>query len=384
MLSQLLASFATLPDPRCPGRTRHRLLDLLVIAVCAVMAGAETWVDIAHYGQLKQAWLATFLDLPGGIPSHDTFRRVFSLLDPQQVEQCFRHWMATVAPPLPREVVAVDGKTIRRSFDRGRAQGPVHVVSAFATAQGLSLGQVAVTGKGQELAAIPVLLSSLHLANTIVTLDALGCQQAIARQLLAQQADYILALKGNQGRYHRAVKAYGHACCVERWRDYPADFDAFDRRHGRWVRRRAWVLPVGEQLAGLRAWPGLRAIIVVETIRSVPHQPGTRAEWRYYLTSCLDAPAVLIQAIRRHWAIENSLHWVLDVVFREDEARSRDRVATRNFAVLRKLAFNLLKQGKHQPGSLRTRRRNAGWNDTYLAQLLACARENNRVAVAEI
>lgn len=384
MLNQLLTSFATLPDPRCPGRTRHRLLDLLVIAVCAVMAGAETWVDIAHYGQLKQAWLATFLDLPSGIPSHDTFRRVFSLLDPQQVEQCFRQWMATVAPPLPREVVAVDGKTIRRSFDRARAQGPLHVVSAFATAQGLSLGQVAVTGKGQELAAIPVLLSSLHLANTIVTLDALGCQQAIARQLLAQQADYILALKGNQGRSYRAVKAHCHACCVERWAEYPADYDAFDRRHGRWVRRRAWVLPVGEHLAGLRTWPGLRAIIVVETIRSVQHQPGTRAEWRYYLTSCPDAPAVLIQAIRRHWAIENSLHWVLDVVFREDEARSRDRVATRNFAVLRKLAFNLLQQGKHQPGSLRTRRRNAGWNDTYLARLLTCARETNRVAAPEI
>lgn len=384
MLSQLLASFATLPDPRCPGRTRHRLLDLLVIAVCAVIAGAETWVDIAHYGQLKQAWLATFLDLSGGIPSHDTFRRVFSLLDPQQVEQCFRQWMAAVAPPLPREVVAVDGKTIRRSFDRGRAQGPLHVVSAFATAQGLSLGQVAVTSKGQELAAIPVLLSSLQLANTIVTLDALGCQQAIARQLLAQQADYILALKGNQGCYHRAVKAYCHACCIDRWEEHPADYDAFDRHHGRWVRRRAWVLPLDQELAGLRAWPGLRAIIVVETIRSVQHQPGTRAEWRYSLTSCLDAPAVPIQAIRRHWAIENSLHWVLDVVFREDEARSRERVATRNFAVLRKLAFNLLQQGKHQPGSLRTQRRKAGWSDNYLARLLSCARENNRAAASEI
>lgn len=246
------------------------------------------------------------------------------------------------------------------------------------------LGQVAVTGKGQELTAIPVLLSSLHLTNTIVTLDALGCQQAIARQLPAQQADYILALKGNQGRYYRAVKSYGHACCVERWEEYPADYDAFDRRHSRWVRRRARVLPLGPAPVGLRAWPGLRAIMVVETIRSVQHQPGTRAEWRYYLTSCPDAPAVLIQAIRRHWAIENSLHWVLDVVFREDEARSRDRVATRNFAVLRKLAFNLLQQGKHQPGSLRTRRRNAGWNDSYLAKLLTCARENKQVVAAGI
>lgn len=380
MLSHLVASFATLPDPRCAGRTRHRLLDLLVIAVCAVVAGAETWVDIAHYGQMKHAWLTTFLDLPHGIPSHDTFRRVFSLVDPQVLEQCFRQWMATVAPPLPREVVAVDGKTVRRSFDRGRAQGPLHVVSAFATQQGLSLGQVAVVGKGQELMAIPILLNNLCLANTIVTLDALGCQHAIARQLLGQQADYILALKGNQGRCHRAVVAYCQATCFDRWATYPADYDAFDRRHGRWVRRRAWVLPLCDKLAALRDWPGLRAVIAVETIRQVQHQPGTHVEIRYYLTSCPDAPAVLIEAVRRHWAIENSLHWVLDVVFREDDARSRDRVATRSFTVLRKLAFSLLQQGRHQLGSLRARRRNAGWNDDYMTQLLTCARENCRAA----
>jgi predicted transposase YbfD/YdcC len=330
-------------------------------------------VDIAHYGQLKHAWLATFLDLPHGIPSHDTFRRVFSLVDPQQLEQCFRQWMARAAPPLPREVVAVDGKTVRRSFDRGREQGPLHVVSAFATQQGLSLGQVGVVGKGQELSAIPFLLSSLYLANTIVTLDALGCQHAIARQLLAQQADYILALKGNQRSSHRAVAAYCKAACFDLGATYVPDYDAFDCRHGRWVRRRAWVLPVGDELTVLQDWPGLRAILAIETIRHVHHQPGTRAEIRYYLTSCPDAPAVLLEAVRRHWAIENSLHWVLDVVFREDDARSRDRVATRSFAVLRKLAFNLLQQGKHQPGSLRARRRNAGWNDAYMTQLLTRA-----------
>jgi predicted transposase YbfD/YdcC len=375
MLSHLVTSFATLPDPRCAGRTRHRLLNLLVIAVCAVVAGAETWVDIAHYGRLKYAWLTSFLDLPHGTPSHDTFRRVFSLVDPQALEQCFRQWMATTAPPLPREVVAVDGKTVRRSFDRGRAQAPLHVVSAFATQQGLSLGQVAVAGKGQELMAIPILLSSLCLTNTIVTLDALGCQYAIARQLLAQQADYILALKGNQGRCHRAVVAYCKTACFDLGATYAPTYDAFDCRHGRWVRRRAWVLSLADELAALQDWPGLRAVIAVETIRHVQHQPGTQAEIRYYLTSCSDAPAVLIEAIRRHWAIENSLHWVLDVVFREDDARSRDLVATRSFAVLRKLAFNLLQQGKHQSGSLRARRRNAGWNDDYMTQLLTYARE---------
>lgn len=380
MLSQLIASFATLPDPRCAGRTRHRLLNLLVIAVCAVVAGAETWVDIADYGRMKHNWLATFLDLPHGSVSHDTFRRVFSLVDPQGLEQCFRQSMASAAPPLPREVVAVDGKTVRRSFDRGRAQGPLHVVSAFATQQGLSLGQVGVAGKGQELTAIPFLLSNLCLANTIVTLDALGCQHAIARQLLAQQADYILALKGNQRTCHRAVVAYCKAACFDLGATYPPNYDAFDCRHGRWVRRRAWVLPLCDELAALQDWPGLRAILAIETIRHVQHQPGTHTEIRYYLTSCPDAPAVLIEAIRRHWAIENSLHWVLDVVFREDDARSRDRVATRSFASLRKLAFNLLQQGKHQPGSLRAWRRNAGWNDDYITQLLTCARKKGAVS----
>ena len=171
--------------------------------------------------------------------------------------------------------------------------------------------------------------------------------------------------------------AYCKATCFERWASYPADYDAFDRRHGRWVRRRAWVLPLNNELAALRDWPGLRAIIAVETIRQVQHQPGTHVELRYYLTSCSDAPAVLIEAVRCHWAIENSLHWVLAVVLREDEARSCDRVATRSFAVRRKLAFNLLQQGRQQPGSLRARRQQAGWNDGYMTQLLMRGHQEN-------
>lgn len=218
--------------------------------------------------------------LTKAIPSHDTFRRVFSQVDPQVLEQCFRQWMTAAATPLPREVVAIDSKTARRSFDRGRAQGPLHVVSAFATPQGLSLGQVAVSDKGQELTTILFLGKSLYLENTIVTLVALGCQQAIARQLLAQQADYILALTGNQGRGHRAVVAYCQATYFDRWATYPADYDAFDRRHGRWVRHRAWVLPLSDELAALRDWPGLRAVIAIETIRQVPHPPGTHVEIR--------------------------------------------------------------------------------------------------------
>ncbi|MGI4832154.1 MAG: ISAs1 family transposase [Janthinobacterium lividum] len=306
MLSQLFAFFATLPDPRCAGRLRHRFLNLLLIAVCAVVAGAETWVDIAHHGRMKHAWLAIFLDLPHGIPAPDTFRRVCSLVDPQGQEQCLRQGIATAASPLPREVVAIAGKTVRRSFDRGR--GPLHIVSAFATQQGLSLGQAAVAGQGQELLAIPLLPRNLCLTNTSVTLDALGCQHAIARRLVARQAAYILALKGNQGRCHRAVVAYCKTACFDREATYPPEYDASDCRHGRWVRRRAWVLPLRDELAALRDWPGWWAILAVETIRHVQHQPSTHAAIRSYLTSCSDASAVLIAAIRRHWAIENSLH----------------------------------------------------------------------------
>lgn len=370
MLNGLLDAFTEFPDPRCIGRTRHRFIDTLVIAVCAVIAGAESWVDIADYGRAKVEWLGQFLKLPDGIPSHDTFRRIFSILDADAFERQFSQWVEGYYTPLDREVVAIDGKTIRRSFNRGTEQGPLHIVSAFATERGLSLGQLAVDGKSNEITAIPTLLDGLALKGNIVTIDAMGCQRTIAQQIINQQADYLLALKGNQKKRHRSVVDYCQATCLTPGTSIKPDVDAFDELHGRLVRRRGWVCPVNEALAVLHDWPGIRNIVLIERIRSVNGSDTTSTELRYYLSSCTDDPAVQIAAAQRHWAIENSLHWVLDVTFREDDSRIRDQVATRTFALLRKMALNIVRQDSSSKASLRGRRKSAGWNNDYMAHLL--------------
>jgi predicted transposase YbfD/YdcC len=363
--------FNTIADPRCSGKVEHRLLDVLVIAVCAVIACAESWDDIALYGRSKLAWLRTFLDLPNGIPSHDTFRRVFMLIDPDAFEAGFLAWVGSLTAAFEREVVAIDGKTIRRSFDHGRDQSPLHVVSAWASEQGLVLGQRCVDGKSNEIAAVPALLDQLALQNSIVTLDAMGCQTAIAEKVLARGGDYLLTLKGNHKLAHAAVVEHFDQRCFRRGAPGRADCDAFDDTHGRLVRRRVFASPEAAALDALSGWPGLRTVLAVESIRSVNRAPTTvESEIRYFLSSCPDSPAVLGQAIRTHWAVENALHWVLDVTYREDDSRVRDRTAARNLALLRKIALNIVGRDKTTKASVRAKRKRAAWNDTYMLQLL--------------
>lgn len=366
----LIQSFADFPDPRRQGRIQHRFIDMLVIAVCAVIAGADSWTDIANYGRSKEEWLRTFLRLDGGIPSHDTFRRVFSILNPETFEQCFYEWVSGFFLALNREVVAIDGKTVRRSFNKEIKQGPLHIVSAFATDQGISLGQLAVDGKSNEITAIPELLSKLSLTGNIVTLDAMGCQRGIAQNILDQQADYILALKGNQGKKHKAVMALCQTECLTWPPLINPTYDAFDDNHGRTVRRRGWVIPVADRLSELQDWPGVQNIVMVETIRSVKYVDGVTSDFRYYLSSCTDIPEIQIAAVRKHWVIENSLHWVLDVTFREDDSRMREQVSARMFAQLRKMALNIVKRDKNSKISLRARRKSAGWDNGYMEGLL--------------
>ncbi|PNM27243.1 ISAs1 family transposase [Yersinia enterocolitica] len=366
----LIQSFADFPDPRRQGRIQHRFIDVLIIAVSAVIAGADSWTDIASYGRSKDDWLRTFLRLEAGIPSHDTFRRVFTLLDPETFEQCFYEWVRGFFLALDREVIAIDGKTVRRSFNKAIKQGPLHIVSAFATEQGISLGQLAVDGKSNEITAIPELLSRLSLKGNIVTLDAMGCQRGIAQNILDQQADYILALKGNQSKKHKAVVAFCHTECLSYPSSIKPTYDAFDDRHGRTVRRRGWVIPVTDRLSDLHDWPGVQNVVMVETIRSVQYVKGVTSDLRYYLSSCADAPEIQIAAVRKHWAIENSLHWVLDVTFREDDSRIREQVSTRMFAQLRKMALNIVKRDKSSKISLRARRKSAGWDNSYMEALL--------------
>jgi len=260
---------STIEDPRCSGKVEHRLIDILVIAVCAVVACAESWDDIALYGRSKLAWLRTFLELPNGIPSHDTFRRVFMLIDPDTFEAGFATWVGSLTAGFEREVVAIDGKTIRRSFDHGRDQSPLHVVSAWASEQGLVLGQRCVDGKSNEITAVPELLDQLALENSIVTLDAMGCQTAIAEKILARGGDYLLTLKGNHPLAHAAVVEHFDQHCFRRGAPGRADCDDADEGHGRLVRRRVFASTEAAALDALSAWPGLHTVLAVETIRHV-------------------------------------------------------------------------------------------------------------------
>src|SRR5215213_3301316 len=370
-IENLAQYFGAIEDPRCSGKVGHRLLDILVIAMCAVVACAESWCDIALYGRSKLAWLRTFLELPNAIPSHDTFRRVFMLIDPDAFEASFTAWTGSLVAGFEREVVAIDGKTLRRSFDHGREQSPLHLVSAWASAQGLVLGQRCVDGKSNEITAIPALLDQLALGNSIVTLDAMGCQTAIAERILARGGDYLLTLKANHPTAHAAVVQHFDEHCFRRGAPGRASCDAFDETHGRLVRRRVFASTKAAALEALSTWPGLRTVLAVETIRGVNGTSKVEAEIRYFLSSCRDDPATLGRAIRKHWDIENALHWVLDVTFREDDSRVRDRRDTRNLAVLRRLAINLVGRDRSAKASVRARRKKAAWNDDYMLQLLA-------------
>src|SRR4051795_13470405 len=370
-IESLVRHLGVVEDPRCQGKIEHRLIDILVVAICAVIACAESWDDIALYGRSKLAWLRTFLDLPNGIPSHDTFRRVFMLIDPDAFERGFAAWVGSLVAGFEREVIAIDGKTLRRSFDRRREQSPLHLVSAWASEQGLVLGQRCVNGKSNEITVIPALLDQLALQNSIVTLDAMGCQAAIAERILARGGDYLLTLKGNHPLAHTAVVEHFDQHCFGRDASARAVCDAFDDTHGRLVRRRVFASTDAAALEALSGWPGLRTVLAVESIRSLNSAPTkVESEIRYFLSSCPDSPAVLGQAVRRHWAIENALHWVLDVTFREDDSRVRDQHAARNFAVLRKIALNLVSRDRSAKASVRAKRKKAAWNDRYMLQLL--------------
>lgn len=376
--STLCAAFTELLDPRSGPALRHRLLDLVTIAVLAVLCGADSWVDVALFGRSKEAWLRTFLALPHGIPSHDTFGRVFAALDPAAFEACFLAWVrAAVAEaeidPNAGAGLALDGKTLRRSPDRSNGRGPLHLVSAWATDQGLVLGQVAVDDHANELAALPTLLDAVDLAGAVVTIDAIGCQRDVAAQIIGRGGDYVLALKDNQPTLRELVADHFALAAADE-PDGPAHavHDAIGKEHGRRERRRCCVTDDPAVLAWLdpdQAWPGLRSIAAVTGHRRIG--ATTTIETRYYLSSLPTDARRIATAVRNHWRIENQLHWTLDVAFREDDCRVRMGHAAENFAVLRRIALNLLRQDHTVKAGLKAKRLTAGWDEAYLRQLLA-------------
>jgi predicted transposase YbfD/YdcC len=340
----------------------------MVISIAAVLAGADGWKDIELFGRAKKQWLRQFLTLPCGIPSHDTFGRVFSLIDPQSFETCFRQWVATICELIPGEIVAIDGKTLRRSHDRADGLDALHLVSAWATANRVVLGQVATEAKSNEITAIPQLLALLHLEGCIVTIDAMGCQTKIAEQIQAQGADYVLALKGNQGTLAAEVE---EAFISADAKDY-AGMDSHalttvERSHGRLEVRRYRTLGELSEVSRSALWAGLNMIGMVESERTIDGQTST--ETRYYIGSISTDATSFERAVRGHWGVENSLHWSLDMTFREDESRVREPAARENLAVLRHIALTRLKQDDAKI-SLRNRRNTAGWDQQYLAKLL--------------
>ena len=374
--TSLWEPFATLTDPRRDHLKEHRLVDIITIALCGAICGADGWAAIETFGREKEGWLRTFLALPGGIPSHDTFGRVFARLDPEEFRRCFLTWVRAVVGEPEQEVVAIDGKTSRRSHDRGAGKEALHLVSAWATTSGLVLGQVATDAKSNEITAIPVLLRLLDLEGAVVTTDAMGCQTAIATQIVAQHADYVLALKDNHEKLHERVRqtfadADRAAGTTLPLGDLLADTTT-DKGHGRLEQRRCRAIDDPDYLAYIdpdRAWPSLTSIVCIESTRRIGDTVSTEA--RHYLSSLPADAAMLARTIRRHWGIENRLHWVLDVAFHEDASRVRVGHAPENFAILRHFALNLLRQDRSSKGSVPTKRFRAALNDRYLRSLLA-------------
>lgn len=360
--------FASLEDPRISSKSEHKLLDIIVIAVCGVICHADDWVSIAQFGRAKEEWLRGFLELPNGIPSHDTFNRVFSRLSPTQFQRCFAGWVQALSGTY-EGLIAIDGKRLRRSHDRSEEKSAIHMVSAWASDNALVLGQVKTDEKSNEITAIPQLLELLALEGCLVTIDAMGCQKAIAQQIVDQGGDYLLALKGNQpGLQEQVWTAFETAEAVD-FKGYTVDMlTTEDKGHGRQEVRRYCVLGT-QDLLETSDWPNLNRIGVVESERTV--QGKTTTEMRYYISSrALDAKR-FAHAVRGHWGIENGLHWVLDVAFDEDQCRVRKGYGAENLAVIRHIALNAIKQEKTAKLGVQNKRLRAGWDHAYLAKILS-------------
>lgn len=376
----LIAIFESVPDPRA-ANALHPLGEILIIATLAVICGAESWTEVEQFGHARHDWLKEFLELPHGIPSHDTFGRVFSMIDVHAFEQCFQTCATAMAVASmdvgKRRVIALDGKTLRRSMSAGKS--PLHMVSAWCDASGLVLGQVAVDEKSNEITALPALLQMLDVKDAVVTIDAMGCQKDIAQKIIQRGGDYMLALKENQKSLHEHVKFYFDQAIAQKFDGLRHAFCAtVDADHGRLETRRCWATSDVKWLAQQgQDWHALCGIVCVESRREVFGQDkGPSVQRRYFITSIdphQSQASQLLDAVRRHWGVENRLHWSLDVSFREDACRVRIGHAAANFSRLRRLALNLLRREKSIKVGVQAKRLRCGWDAAYLLKVLTQA-----------
>ena len=378
--ASIMEHFGDLEDPRIERSKRHQLLDIVAIAICAVICGADSWVYVEMFGRSKEEWFRTFLDLPHGIPSHDTSGDVFSRLDPEQFQRCFMEWTQVVAALMPGEVVAIDGKpvlseaegTVRRSHDKRAGRRAIHLVSAWASGNTLTLGQVKTEEKSNEITAIRRLMEMLELSGCIVTIDAMGCQKEIAREIVGRGADYLLAVKENQGQLYRDVRDLFEAGDGTGLDGLPYDYaTTLNKGHGRIERRECWAIDDPaclEYLSTAGEWAGLRSVVKVECRRETA--TGTTVQARYYISSLEASAERQLAAARGHWSIENPLHWSMDVTFREDQSRVRKDHGPQNMATLRQISHNLLKRETSLKVGIQGKRLQAGWREDHLLKVL--------------
>lgn len=370
MLDAFMESFADLPEPRShTNKIRHKLLDIVVITVCAVICGLDEWDLIEDYGHAKRSWLETFLELPNGIPSHDTFSRVFSMIDPDAFGACFVSWVSSMATRVDGRVIPIDGKTLRRSHD-GENAGPLHMVSAYCTENGMVLGQVATEEKSNEITAIPRLLDVLNVEDAIITIDAMGAQKDIVDKICDKGADYMIGLKNNQPKLYECVEEHFEGVHLDTEANKHLDINLIDERgHGR---HRIQGTFVTGDLSGVPMrdeWTGLRSIVMVIT-EFINNNGRLATEKRYYISSLKPEAVIAARVTRSHWGIENSLHWVLDVAFREDDSRIRRDNGAQNLAVIRHVALNIARKDKTTKLGIKSRLKKCNYDNDYLASLL--------------
>ncbi|GHS97782.1 putative transposase YncI [Bacteroidia bacterium] len=358
-----ISYFTELTDPRVDRSKEHLMEDILFITLAAVICGAESWNDIENYGKSKESWLKQYLHLPNGIPSHDTFNRFFSALDPNEFEQAFLSWIKDISELTEGDIISIDGKTLCGSREGGSKRA-VHIVSAWSKANQLSLGQVKVDAKSNEITAIPKLLEVLVLKGCLVTIDAMGCQRDIAGKIIEKEADYLLAVKGNQGCLEEDAER------TVRFTKPASEWVEEDFGHGRIEQRKCTLYNDLSFIDHAAAWKNLTAIVKIEATRYIKSSGKEEKEIRLYITSSKEDAEVIGRGVRSHWGIENNLHWQLDVSFNEDDSRKREGYAAQNFSTLNRIALNLIKHEQSKKRSVKGKRLDAGWNNDYLLKIL--------------